>query len=313
MLATRMAFGNELLEIAKTNDSFMLCNPDTKSCNLENFDQFFPERSFTFGIAEQNLVAAAAGVASCGEKVYVPTFSVFLTLRACEQIRTFICYPKLNVTLLGTHSGLQVGQDGGTHICCEDVGVMRSLANMTIVQPSDDITARAIARWTVGFDGPLYIRLHRSPVENIHPEDYEFCFGKADVLRDYGDDIVLIATGIMLQRTLKAAEELLNKGIRCKVVEIHTIKPIDAETITAVCKNARGVVTVEDHSIFGGLGSAVAEVLSQYCPTPLKMIGVQDAFGESAKDPETLYAAHHMSLEDVIQAAQELFDRKKLL
>ena len=169
MLATRMAFGNELLEIAKTDDRFMICNPDTKSCNLENFDQFFPGRSFTFGIAEQNLVAAAAGAASCGCKVYVPTFSVFLTLRACEQIRTFVCYPRLNVTLLGTHSGLQVGQDGGTHICCEDVGVMRSLANMTVVQPSDSVPARAIARWSVGFEGPLYVRLHRSPVEEVHP------------------------------------------------------------------------------------------------------------------------------------------------
>lgn len=308
MLATRMAFGNELLEIAKTDDRFMICNPDTKSCNLENFDQFFPGRSFTFGIAEQNLVAAAAGAASCGCKVYVPTFSVFLTLRACEQIRTFVCYPRLNVTLLGTHSGLQVGQDGGTHICCEDVGVMRSLANMTVVQPSDSVTARAIARWSVGFEGPLYVRLHRSPVEEVHPENYEFHFGKAEILRDYGSDVTLIATGIMLPRTLHAAEALREMGIGAKVLEVHTIKPIDTQGVVSAAKATRGVVTVEDHSIFGGLGSAVAEVLSQHCPTRLKMIGVQDAFGESAKDPETLYAAHHMTEGDIIRATQELMN-----
>lgn len=306
MIATRMAFGNELLELAKTQENFMICNPDTKSCNLEHFDEFFPGRSFTFGIAEQNLVAAAAGMASCGVKVYVPTFSVFLTLRACEQIRTFVCYPKLNVTLLGTHSGLQVGQDGGTHICCEDVGVMRSLANMTIVQPSDAVSARAVARWSVGFDGPLYIRLHRSPVEEVHAEPYEFHFGKAELLRDYGRDVTLITTGVMLPRTLHAAQMLRTLGIGAKVLEVHTIKPIDSQTIVETAGSTRGVVTVEDHSIYGGLGSAVSEVLSQHCPVPMRFIGVQDAFGESAKDPETLYAAHHMTVDDIVRAAKEL-------
>ena len=306
MIATRMAFGNELLELAKTWEDFMICNPDTKSCNLEHFGDFFPGRSFTFGIAEQNLVAAAAGAASCGIKVYVPTFSVFLTLRACEQIRTFVCYPKLNVTLLGTHSGLQVGQDGGTHICCEDVGVMRSLANMTIVQPSDAVSARAVARWSADFDGPLYIRLHRSPVEEVHPADYAFHFGKAELLRNYGNDITLIATGVMLPRTLHAAQALQEQGIGAKVLEVHTIKPIDSQSIIEAASTTRGVVTVEDHSIYGGLGSAVSEVLSQHCPVPMRLIGVQDAFGESAKEPETLYEAHHMTVSDIIQAAQAL-------
>ena len=173
MIATRMAFGQELIEIAKTRNDFVVCNADTKTCGLEKFGTLFPEREFSFGIAEQNLVGGAVGLASCGNKVFLATFAVFASMRACEQVRTFVCYPNLNVTIIGTHAGLQVGGDGATHAAIEDVSIMRSFPNMTIVQPSDAASARAIAHAAVDFRGPLYIRLHRNPVADIHdPSSY---------------------------------------------------------------------------------------------------------------------------------------------
>ena len=172
-LATRMAFGQELIEIAKTNENFVVCNADTKTCGLEKFGKLFPEREFSFGIAEQNLVGASAGLAACGNKVFLATFAVFASMRACEQVRTFVCYPNLNVTVIGTHAGLQVGGDGATHAAIEDVAIMRAFPNMTVVQPADAVAAKALAHAAVDFVGPLYVRLHRNPVADLYdPNTY---------------------------------------------------------------------------------------------------------------------------------------------
>ncbi len=309
MKASRFEFGEELIRLAQTHSNFVVCNPDTQSCGLENFDKLYPGRAYNFGIAEQALLDAAAGMASCGNKVYVPTFAVFLTMRACEQIRQFICYPKQDVVLLGTHTGLQVGKDGGTHIALEDVGIMRSMANMTILQPADGIAARAMARYSLDFTGPLYVRLHRSEAPVIHDENYRFRFDQADVLCEYGNDVALVASGITVWRALKAAELLKECGIKATVVDVQTIKPIDGKTICEVAARTRAVVTVEDHNVIGGLGSAVAETLAKSCPTLMRMIGVQDMFGESA-DPEELYENHGITPEHIAEIACDLAKNK---
>lgn len=309
-LATRMAFGKELIEIAKDNNDFIICHPDTKACGLEYFDQMFPGREFNFGIAEQNLVGAAAGLASCGNKVFVVSFSVFVSMRACEQVRTFICYPKLNVTIIGTHTGLQVGSDGATHMATEDISIMRSFPNMTIIEPSDAISARIAAHATVKFCGPLYVRLHRNPVDDIHdPDIYRFEIGKANMIYDNGDDVTLIASGILLKEALESANILCGLGIRVKVIEMHTIKPIDKQAILKAAKATNAIITIEDHTIMGGLGSAVAEILSEEYPVKMKRIGVLDAFGESG-DPKLLYQEHGMTTNDIVNAAETLVREK---
>ncbi len=309
-LATRMAFGQELIEIAKKRGDFVVCSADTKTCGLEKFGQLFPGREFSFGIAEQNLVAGAAGLASCGNKVYLATFAVFATMRACEQVRTFICYPNLDVTIIGTHTGLQVGGDGATHAAIEDISIMRAFPNMTIVQPADSISARAVARMSVDFHGPLYIRLHRNPVDDIFDASYDFKLGKADLVCDYGHDATFIVSGILLKKALDAAEILKNSGVRVKVIDMHTLKPIDKETVIAAARETRAIITIEDHTIFGGLGSAVAEILGENCPVPMQRIGIQDRFGESG-DPELLYRAHHMDVVSIVDATLKLLERKR--
>ena len=205
-LATRMAFGQELIEIAKTNENFVVCNADTKTCGLEKFGKLFPEREFSFGIAEQNLVGASAGLAACGNKVFLATFAVYASMRACEQVRTFVCYPNLNVTVIGTHAGLQVGGDGATHAAIEDVAIMRSFPNMTVVQPADAVAAKALAHAAVDFTGPLYVRLHRNPVADLYdPSTYRFEWGKANTVVDNGTDLTMIVSGILLKKAVDAA------------------------------------------------------------------------------------------------------------
>lgn len=309
-LATRMAFGQELLEIAKTRQDFVVCNADTKTCGLDKFGIYFPEREFSFGIAEQNLVGGAAGLASCGNKVFLATFAVFASMRACEQVRTFVCYPNLNVTIIGTHTGLQVGGDGATHAAIEDVSIFRSMPNMTIVQPSDEASARAVAHAAVDFTGPLYIRLHRNPVADIHPAGYQFQIGKSYTILDYGNDMTMIVSGILLDKAMEAAEILKSRGIGVKVVEMPTIKPLDRLTVLEAAKNTGAIMTIEDHTVLGGLGSAVAEVVCQENPVPMSMVGIQDRFGESG-DPELLYRDNGMDVDSIIEKAVALVARKK--
>ncbi len=308
-LATRMEFGKELIEIAKTRD-FMLLSADTKACGIENFGKLYPGREYNVGIAEQNLIGIAAGIASCGHKVFATTYAVFASMRACEQVRTFVCYPNLNVALICSHGGLQVGPDGATHMATEDISIMRSFPNMTIIHPSDAVSARAAARAAVDFEGPLYIRLMRDPVEDIYDEaTYSFEIGKAKVLRDNGNDVTIIATGVMVGKALEAAEKLQTLGIKAKVVDVPTIKPLDENTVVEAARVTGAVVTAEDHTIYGGLGSAVAEVLGEKCPVRMRRIGIKDAFGESGA-PELLYKKHGMSVDDIVAAAQNLTGEK---
>lgn len=308
-VATRMAFGQELIEIAKTNKDFVVCNADTKTCGLEKFGQLFPGREFSFGIAEQNLVGAAAGLASCGNKVFLATFAVFASMRACEQVRTFVCYPNLNVTVIGTHTGLQVGGDGATHAAVEDVSIMRSLPNMTIVQPADAVSARAVAHEAVDFEGPLYIRLHRNAVADIYGEDYQFQLGKATTVRDYGTDLTMIVSGILLKKALDAAEILKADGIKVRVLDMSTIKPLDTEAVIKAAKETGAVMTIEDHTVLGGLGAAVAEVVVQNQPVPMELVGIQDHFGESG-DPELLYRDNGMDVDSIVAKARALVAKK---
>lgn len=310
-LATRMAFGHELIDIAKTNENFVVCNADTKACGLEKFGTYYPEREFSFGIAEQNMVGGAAGLAACGNKVYLATFAVFASMRACEQVRTFVCYPNLDVTVIGTHTGLQVGGDGATHAAIEDVSIMRSFPNMTVVQPADAVSARAIARASVDFHGPLYVRLHRNPVDDFYDEsNYKFEWGKANLAVDNGTDLTMIVSGILLKKAADAAAILKEQGINVRVLDMATIKPLDAEAVVKAARETGAVMTIEDHTILGGLGSAVAEVLGEQEPVPMKRIGVQDQFGESG-EPELLYRDHGMDVDSIVEEAKKLIARKK--
>ena len=309
-IATRMAFGKELIRLAADHPDFVVCNADTKTCGLEEFGKYYPEREFSFGIAEQNLVSASAGMAACHNKVYLATFAVFATMRACEQVRTFVCYPKLNVTIIGTHCGLQVGGDGATHAAIEDVSIMRALPNMTVVQPADAVSARAVARASLDFTGPLYIRLHRNPVPDIYTDDYVFEFGKARRVIDYGTDLTLISSGILLAKALQAAEALAKIGIKVRVLDMATVKPLDTEAVLSAAEETGAIMTIEDHTVLGGLGAAVAETVVQHDPVPMCLVGIQDRFGESG-DPELIYKDHGMDTESVIQKAQALYHRKK--
>ena len=309
-LATRMAFGQELIEIGKTNDSFVVCNADTKTCGLDKFGKLFPEREFSFGIAEQNLVSASAGLAACGNKVFLATFAVFASMRACEQVRTFVCYPNLNVTIIGTHTGLQVGGDGATHAAVEDVAIMRSFPNMTVVQPADAVSARAIAHAAVDFKGPLYIRLHRNAVKDLYdPATYTFRLGKANTVVDYGSDLTMIVSGILLSKAVKAAAILEEQGIGVRVLDMATIKPLDTEAVIRSAKETGAIMTIEDHTVYGGLGSAVSEVVVQNAPVPMDIVGIPDRFGESG-DPELLYRDCRMDVDSIVARAKELVARK---
>lgn len=310
-LATRMAFGKRLMELGAEDPNFVVCSADTKACGIEHFGETYPGREFKFGIAEQNLMGGAVGLASCGNKVFVATFAVFATMRCCEQVRQYVCHTHANVTIVGTHTGLQVGCDGATHAAVEDVGIMRSMPDMTIIQPSDAISAFSLADAALAFKGPLYVRLHRNAVPDIHEEDYKFEIGKVYTLRDYGNDAVLVASGILTAKALTAADRLHEEGIRVKVLEVPTLKPLNKAPILEAARAAGAVVTVEDHNIYNGLGSAVAEVLAEDCPTRMKRIGIPDTFGESAADPEDLYREHHMTVEDIMQAAKDLVAAKK--
>ncbi len=310
LMATRMAFGHELIEIAKTREDFVVCNADTKTCGLEKFGTYFPEREFSFGIAEQNLVGGSAGLASCGNKVFLATFAVFASMRACEQVRTFICYPNLNVTIIGTHAGLQVGGDGATHAAIEDVSIMRAFPNMTVIQPSDAVSARAAAHAAVDFKGPLYIRLHRNPVADIHnPDTYQFEIGKSYPILDYGKDLTMFVSGILLKKAMDAAELLRERGVGVRVVDMPTIKPLDRAAVLQAAGETGAIMTIEDHTIYGGLGSAVAEVVCQECPVPMAIVGIQDRFGESG-DPELLYRDNGMDVDSIVSKAMALAARK---
>ncbi|MCG0275296.1 MAG: transketolase family protein [Thermosediminibacteraceae bacterium] len=303
-IATREAYGEALAELGEEIKEIVVLDADlSKSTKTSIFAKKFPERFFNMGIAEQNLIGTAAGLATCGKIPFASTFAIFATGRAFEQIRNSICYPNLNVKIAATHAGITVGEDGATHQSIEDIALMRALPNMTVISPADAVETKKAVRAAALLKGPVYLRLGRHPVETVFNESYEFQPGKGLVLKE-GRDVALIATGVMVAEALKAAEILAKDGIDAMVINIHTIKPIDEEVILKAAE-CGAIVTAEEHSIIGGLGSAVAEVLMEKKPVPMKRIGIRDVFGRSGK-PEELMEAYGITAEDVAEAARSL-------
>ena len=288
-IATRVSYGEALVELANEHDDFVVLDADLAAATQTGkFKAACPDRFFDVGIAESNLMGVAAGIATTGRVAFASTFAMFAAGRAFEQVRNSIGYPHLNVKIGATHAGISVGEDGATHQCCEDIALMRVIPGMTVIVPADDVEARAVTRAAYECDGPVYMRFARlaSPVIN-DPETYKFELGKGIVMRE-GADVTIIACGLMVGEALEAAEQLAAEGIDAEVINMHTIKPIDADLIVKSATKTGHVVTVEEHSVIGGLGSAVADVLCEQCPTPLKKIGVNDTFGESGPGAEPL-------------------------
>ena len=279
--ATREAYGEALKEIGGKNEQIVVLDADlSKSTKTNVFAKAYPQRFFNVGIAEQNLVGTAAGLAASGKTPFVSTFAMFAAGRAFEQIRNSVCYPKLNVKVAATHAGLTVGEDGASHQAIEDVSLMRSLPNMTVLVPADEEETRQAIAWAAAYQGPVYIRLGRMSVDNVSPEGYVFAPAKAAVLTE-GNDVALIANGVMVMAALEAAKTLAAEGIQARVINMASVKPLDEAAVVSASKETGAIVTCEEHSIIGGLGSAVAEVLAEQAPEPLERVGVKDTFGES--------------------------------
>lgn len=308
-IATRDAYGQALAELGAINDKVVVLDADlSKSTKTNDFKKLFPERFFNIGIAEQNLMGTAAGFAATGKIPFASSFAVFAVGRAYDQIRNSIAYPRLNVKIAATHAGLTVGEDGGSHQMLEDIALMRAVPNMTVIVPADGVETRQAVLAAAAYDGPVYIRLGRPKVPVLFGEDYEFEIGKGVVLRD-GSDVTLVATGIMVSKAVEAAETLAAEGINAAVVNISTIKPLDDALLIAMAQKTGAVVTCEEHNIYGGLGSAVAEVLVENCPVPMARVGVEDSFGESGL-PDQLLEKYGLTVENIVKKAKAVIARK---
>ena len=288
-IATRDSYGNALVELGKEKDNLVVLDADLAAATKTGtFKKDFPERHIDCGIAEADMMGIAAGLATCGKVPFASTFAMFAAGRAFEQVRNSIGYPHLNVKIGATHAGISVGEDGASHQCNEDIALMRTIPGMTIINPSDDIEAKAAVKAAYEIDGPVYMRFGRLAVPVINDNaDYKFEVGKGVLLKD-GSDITIIATGLEVGESLKAAEKLEADGVSVRVINIHTIKPLDKDIVVKAAKETKKIFTAEEHSIIGGLGSAVAEVLAEECQTPLYRIGVRDTFGESGPAVELL-------------------------
>ena len=288
-IATRESFGMALCELAKTNEDIVVFDADLAAATKTSiFKKEFPERFFDCGIAEANMMGVAAGIASTGKKVFASSFAMFAAGRAFEIVRNSIGYPHLNVKIGATHAGISVGEDGATHQCNEDIALMRTIPGMTIINPADDVEAKAAVRAALEFEGPVYMRFGRLAVPVFNDKDtYKFELGKGVQLRD-GDDVTIIATGLMVNEALQASDKLAEEGIKARVINIHTIKPLDREIVVKAAKETGVIVTAEEHSVIGGLGSAVAEVVTEECPIPVIKVGVNDVFGHSGPAVELL-------------------------
>ena len=310
-IATREAYGKALAALANTNENVVVLDADlSKSTKTADFKAVAPERFFNMGIAEGNMMGVAAGLSTCGKVPFVSTFAMFAAGRAFEQIRNSICYPKLNVKVCATHAGLTVGEDGASHQAIEDISLMRGVPNMVVINPADDIETEAAIKAVAEMEGPCYVRLGRMAVSRVNDEaNYNFVIGKGITLAE-GNDVAIIATGIMVEAALEAKEELAKEGINARVINIHTIKPIDEELIIKAAKETGVIVTAEEHSIIGGLGSAVAEVVSENCPVPVLRVGVKDTFGESGK-PNELLEKYGLTSNDIVNKVKKALELKK--
>ena len=287
-IATREAYGNALVTLAEKYDYVVLDADLAEATKTGTFKKAYPDRFFDCGIAEGNMITVAAGLAAAGKTAFASSFAMFAAGRAFEQVRNSVGYPHLNVKIGATHAGITVGEDGATHQCLEDIALMRTIPGMTIVNPSDAVEALAAVDAAASTYGPFYLRFGRAavPVINDRP-DYKFELGKGVLLRD-GKDVTIVATGIMVSMALEAAETLAGEGIDARVINIHTIKPIDREIILKAASETGAIVTAEEHNIIGGLGSAVSEVVCEGCPVPVVKVGVNDSFGRSGKVPALL-------------------------
>lgn len=310
-IATRESYGKALAELANTNSNIVVLDADlSKSTKTADFKAVCPERFLNMGIAEGNMMGVAAGLSTCGKIPFVSTFAMFAAGRAFEQIRNSICYPKLNVKVCATHAGLTVGEDGASHQSVEDISLMRSIPNMVVISPSDDVETRAAIKAIAEYNGPCYVRLGRAAVNVINDEStYKFELGKGVVISE-GKDVTIVATGIMVDAAIEAKAMLAEEGIDAKVINIHTIKPLDKELIIEAAKETGAIVTVEEHSIIGGLGSAVAETTTESYPVPVLKVGINDTFGESGK-PNELLEAYNLTSKDIVEKVKEAIALKR--
>lgn len=307
--ATREAYGETLKELGAQIPKIVVLDADlSASTKTAVFAKAFPDRFFDTGIAEGNMMSVAAGLAASGKIPFASTFAVFGAGRAYEQIRNSICYPNLNVKVAVTHAGLTVGEDGATHQMLEDIALMRALPNMTVVVPADAAETAQVIRWAASYQGPVYIRMGRAKVEDVISPDAEFVPGKSTTLAD-GSDVTIMACGIMTQQALQAAKMLAEEGISARVINMSSIKPIDEAAIVKAAKETGAIVTCEEHTVMGGLGSAVAEVVVRQCPVPMAMVGTEDVFGQSGKASEVL-KVYGLTPEHIALEAKKLVEAK---
>jgi len=308
-IATREAYGKALVKLGTENKDIVVLDADlSKSTKTCDFAKVFPERFFDMGVAEQNMLGTAAGLAAAGKIPFASSFAVFATGRAFEQIRNSIAYPALNVKIAASHAGLSVGEDGASHQSVEDIALMRALPNMTVIIPADATETELAVRAAVDIKGPVYIRLGRLGLPALFNEDYKFEVGKAVTLRE-GADATVVACGLMVGPALEAADLLAGENIQVRVINMHTIKPVDRETIKKAAIETKAIVTAEEHNIIGGLGSAVAEVLVQTVPVVQEMVGIKDTFGESGT-PAELLEKYGLTARDIVAAVKRVIERK---
>ena len=300
MMATREAYGKALCELGEMNSDVVVLDADLAGATKTiDFKKKFPERFFDMGIAEADMIGTAAGLATCGKIPFASSFAVFAIGRAFDQVRNSVAYPKLNVKIAATHAGITVGEDGATHQAIEDIAMVRALPNMVIFNPCDEFETRWAIREAAKIEGPVYVRLGRSKAPEVYSEEHTFEFGKGVTLRD-GADVTIIATGIMVNEAIKAHEMLKEEEIYARVIDIHTIKPIDRDIILKAARETKGIVTAEEHNVIGGLGSAVSEVVAEECPTKVLRVGVQDMFGKSGK-AEELLKEYGLTAEEIVK------------
>lgn len=302
-IATRASYGKALVELGAENPDIVVLDADLSgSTQTKKFADVYPDRFFNAGIAEANMMGMAAGLAVSGKTVFASSFAMFASGRAYEIIRNSIAYTNANVKICATHAGVTVGEDGASHQCVEDLSLMRTIPGMTVINPADDVSARALIKAAAAYKGPVYIRLGRAAVPVIYEEGKTFEIGKALRIRE-GKDAAILATGILVDQALQAAEMLAAEGIACRVVDVHTIKPLDKDEVIAAAKECGCIVTAEEHSVIGGLGSAVAETVCKEAPCRMAMVGVQDTFGQSGK-PAELMEQYGLTAADIVKAVK---------
>ena len=304
-IATRDGFGDEIVALGKENKNILLVDCDIgKSCKSTKFIHELPEQHINVGIAEQNGAGVAAGLATCGKIPFVVTYAAFGSMRMCEMIRQEICYTNLNVKIACSHGGVTPANDGASHQAIEDMGILRTIPNISVIMPADYNAARKLVREAANTYGPMYLRFTRDAIDQIYGPDVELTIGKAHLVRD-GKDVAIIANGDTVRLAIAAARELENKGISARVIDMHTIKPLDVECVTACVNDIGKIITVEDHNILNGLGSAVCEVAAEMGKGKVKRVGIQDRFGESAPY-DRLLAKNGVTVENIVKIAEEL-------